>query len=322
MSRIRYLHLALAGALLALLLWKTDIADVADALRDVNPLTAIAVVALNAPIALLFWLRSRMVLGRLGHQIPARVLLPVALLGNVAGSLTPASAGELLRTAILKSHADVTAKDGFALVLYERALSLYLMALGTGVVAAFIALPLPAAALVAGIAAPLFVLPVAGSKILGLLPKQRVARGPAFVRDLVERAANVADRLQWLLRDRSLFVCWSTTTALVFGMVTLQFWLLARALSSAVSPQEAWVAFGASQLAAIVSLLPLGLGAADGSIAAILRRAGMTLEQGTAVAILVRATITLPLGLAAVGCYLYLQRLGSAEERSTADTPT
>ena len=310
MSRIRYLHLALAGALLALLLWKTDIADVATALRDVSPLTATAVIALNAPIALLFWARSRMVLERLGHQIPARVLLPVVLLGNVAGSLTPASAGELLRTAMLKSHADVTAKDGFALVLYERALSVYLMALGTGVVAAFVALPLPAAAIVLGVAAPLFVLPILGSKLLSFLPKRRVARGPAFVRDLVERAANVADRLEWLLRDRNLLAWWSATTAVIFGIVTIQFWLLTRALSSAVSPQEAWVAFGASQLAAIVSLLPLGLGASDGSTAAVLRRAGMTLEQGTAVAILVRATITLPLGLAAVLCYLYLQRLG------------
>ena len=322
MSHIRYLHLALAGALLALLLWKTDIADVASALRDVSPLTAIAVVALNAPIALLFWARSRMVLERLGHQIPARVLLPVAFLGNVAGSLTPASAGELLRTAVLKSHADVTSRDGFALVLYERALSLYLMALGTGVVAAFIALPLPAAALIASIAAPLFVLPVAGSKILSLLPKQRIARGPSFVRDLVERVGHVADRLQWLLRDRGLLALWSAATAIIFAIITLQFWLLTQALSTAISPQEAWVALGASQLAAIVSLLPLGLGAADGSIAAVLRRAGMTLEQGTAVAILVRATITLPLGLAAIGCYLYLQRLGSAEERSTADAPT
>ena len=322
MSRIRYLHLALAGALLALLLWKTDIADVASALRDVSPLTAIAVVALNAPLAVLFWARSRMVLERLGHQIPPRVLLPVALLGNVAGSLTPASAGELLRTAMLKSHADVTSRDGFALVLYERALSLYLMALGTGVVAAFIALPLPAAALIASIAAPLFVLPVAGSKILSLLPKQRIARGPAFVRDLVERVGHVAGRLQWLLRDRGLLALWSAATAIIFAIITLQFWLLTQALSTAISPQEAWVALGASQLAAIASLLPLGLGAADGSIAAVLRRAGMTLEQGTAVAILVRATITLPLGLAAIGCYLYLQRLGSAEERSAADAPT
>ncbi len=322
MSRVRCLHLALAAGLLALLLWKTDITDVASALRDVSPTTAIAVVALNVPIALLFGIRSRLVLERLGHQIPARVLLPVALLGNVAGSLTPASAGELLRTTVLKSHADVTTKDGLALVLYERALSVYLMALGTGAVAAFVALTLPLAGLIAAMAAPLFVLPVAGPKLLSLLPRQRVARGPAFVRDVIERAGSVAGRLQWLLRDRALLAWWSAVTAVIFGIITLQFWLLTRALSHAVSPQEAWITLGASQLAAIASLLPLGLGAADGSIAAILRRAGMTLEQGTAVAILVRATITLPLGLAAVGCYLYLQRLSITEEVATVDART
>lgn len=320
MSRARHLHLLLAAGLLGLLLWKTDVTGVANALGDVSPLTAAAVILLNAPIALLFGLRSHMVLRKLGHDIPARVLLPIAILGNVAGSLTPASAGELIRTAILKSHADVTGEDSFALVLYERGLSVYLMALGTGVVAAFVALPLLPAAAIAGAAAPLFALPLAGPVVLRLLPKRRVARGPNFVRDLLERAASVAERLERLLGERRLLAAWSAVTAAIFCVVTLQFWLLARALSHVVSPQEAWVAFGASQLAAIVSLLPLGLGAADGSIAAILRRAGMTLEQGTAVAILVRATITLPLGLAAVICYLYLQRLGRATDgRASGD---
>lgn len=320
MSRVRYLHLALAAGLLALLLWKTDITDVARALRHVSPATAIAVVALNAPIALLFGIRSHLVLGRLGHQLPARILLPVALLGNVAGSLTPASAGELLRTTMLKSHAGVTAKDGFALVLYERVLSVYLMALGTGVVTAFVVLPLPAASLIAAIAAALSAFPfVGGPMLLSFLPKRRIGRGPAFLQNLVERAVDVADRLQWLLRDRGLLLTWAMITGVIFSLVTAQFWLLSRALSDAVSPQDAWLAFGASQLAAIVSLLPLGLGAADGSIAAILRRAGMTLEQGTAVAILVRATITLPLGLAAVGCYLYLQHVRRAEPNTAVD---
>ena len=104
-------------------------------------------------------------------------------------------------------------------------------------------------------------------------------------------------------------------TAVMFIVVALQIWVLSRAVSHAVSPVEAWTAFGASQLAGIVSLLPLGIGAADGSLAALLRRMGTTFEQGTVVAILVRAVMTLPMGLVAVLCYLYLQRLGSGTEQ-------
>jgi uncharacterized protein (TIRG00374 family) len=314
-SRARYLHLALAAALLALLLWKTGVTDVAHALRDVSPITAACVVALNLPIALLFGARSHVALRRLGHNVPTRVLLPVAVLGNVAGSLTPASVGELLRTATLKSHADVGAKDGFALVLYERALSVYLMALWTGTVAAVVALPLPGAALVAVAGALLSALPIFGAVMLTLAPGQRIRFGPSILRDALERASAVADRLQWLLRDRRLLVMWSAITAGIFGLITLQFWLLARELSDAISPQEAWIALGASQLAGIASLLPLGLGAADGSLAALLRRMGTTLEQGAGVAVLVRATITLPMGIAAVCCYLYLQRLSPGASR-------
>jgi uncharacterized membrane protein YbhN (UPF0104 family) len=204
-------------------------------------------------------------------------------------------------------------------VLYERGLSAYLTALGSGVVAALLVLPGPLATLLALAAAPLFVLPFVGATLLDLLPKQRISRRPAVVWDIIARAQNVADRLQWLLRDRRLLVLWSIVTLGIFAIMTLQFWLLTRALSNVVSPQEAWVALGASSLAGTASLLPLGLGATDGSLAALLRRAGMTLEQGTAVAILSRATITLPLGLTAVGCYLYLQHLAPADAE-TADS--
>ena len=111
-------------------------------------------------------------------------------------------------------------------------------------------------------------------------------------------------------------VCRDST---LVGIFTLQIWLLARSIADSVDPAEVWVAFGASQLAGIASLLPLGLGATDGSLAAILRRFGLTIEQGAATAVLFRLAVTIPYGIIALVCFLYLQRLGAAERQDGSD---
>jgi uncharacterized membrane protein YbhN (UPF0104 family) len=135
---------------------------------------------------------------------------------------------------------------------------------------------------------------------------------------VLRRVQRVAGRLQLLLGDRALLAGWSLLTAAIFAIATLQLWLLARSVSQAIRPEEAWTVYGASQLAGVASLLPLGLGAADGSLAALLRRMGTTFEQGTVVAILVRATMTLPLGVMAVASYLYLVRISGRVKQDEA----
>ena len=79
-------------------------------------------------------------------------------------------------------------------------------------------------------------------------------------------------------------------------------------LQLAVQAGSIAVYLGLSQLVGIISLIPLGLGAVDGSLAALLERFGMTLEQGAAVALLARLTQTLPLIIAAFACYAWLVR--------------
>ena len=320
MSRWRLLHASIAIALLALIVWKTGAGDVRRVLSDVDPRLLAAVVALNVPIALLVPVRAHFVLRRLGARVTPRVLVPAAILGNVAGSLTPASSGELLRTAMLRSHADLPVEDGLALVLYERALSVWIMAAGTAVAAAFIALGRTEAAAVTVVVVLLAMLPAAGPWLLDLLPDAGDDDRPGVLRSLLWRVQRVAGRLRLLLGGRALLAGWSLLTAAIFAITTLQLWLLARSVSHAIRPEEAWTAYGASQLAGIASLLPLGLGAADGSLAALLRRMGTTFEQGTVVAILVRATMTLPLGLMAVASYLYLVRMSGQTAQDDASS--
>jgi len=71
----------------------------------------------------------------------------------------------------------------------------------------------------------------------------------------------------------------------------------------------------------VASLLPLGLGVLDGTLAAVLARLGATLDQGSIVAVSVRATVTLPLLLAAFVCYLYLQRSDATDQVAASSDP-
>lgn len=308
MTRSRLFPLAQASLVLALfafLAWRLDLAALRGALSDAHVGALAVVVALNIPVIALFAARMHLVLLRLGHPLPADVVTSVALVGNVAGSLTPASSGEMLRAASLRSHSDISLDDAIALVFFERGVSLYVLALGT--LAAFSAETLPAAVAIVIVAASFtaLALPYVFAPLLDRLP---TGRDGSLLGRMLRRLRSVGGRLRRLLRSPGLLLPWLALTMAVFVLFTLQFWLLARSLEDVVSPNEMWVAFGASQLAAIVSLVPLGLVTSDASLAGILNRFGMTLEGGAAVAILVRAAITLPMIMAAAAAWLYLSR--------------
>lgn len=304
---IRTAQLAAVLTIFTFLAWRLDIDSLLDAIAEIDAATAIAVVALNLVTASLFGLRSHVALRRLGHDLPFDLVLAAAVVGNVAGALTPASSGELLRAVALKSHANVSYKDGAALVVFERGLSLYMLVLGTLVgIAVYAATPpLAIAAVLAGVAA--LALPCVCARFLNIIPVPS-PEGSGWQHRIHSYVADIAVQLQHLFGHVPTMLVWMGITAAGFGVVTLQFWMLAHALEDTITPLEAWIAFGGSQLAALVSLIPLGLGASDASLAAILDRFGMTLEHGAAVAVLVRATATLPLIILAAASWLYLAR--------------
>lgn len=301
----RLVQLAIVAVVFALLLLRLDLDALGDALRDADPAYVVAAIALNLPAAALYWTRSRIVMQRLGHDLPASLLAPIAILGNVAGSFTPASVGELLRGQALAGHASVSARDSFALVLFERCLSLYFLALGAAVAAASMWLPQWLAVAAALGAMALTFVPVV------LAPTLRSFAQPAReieTASMIERVRGVAGRLADVCEDAVAVGWWTAQTLVIFALNALQFWLLARGVAGGISYHDAWLAFSLPTLAGVASFIPMGLGAFDGSVAAVLGRLGMTLEQGTVVAIVVRGAISLPMLLLAFACYVYLER--------------
>jgi len=304
MSRLRIVGYALGAALVAVIVWRLDLEGVWRVLRETEAGWAVLALLLNLPIAVLIGGRSRLVLRRLGYELHGSLLLSTAMLGYVLGSVTPAGSGDLLRAKLLRDRADVSISHGVALVAFERALSFFLLTLTTGASLLLVVTPVaawPAVFVLTGLgclapwlAAARFAAPRPRPAGDGLL-----ARGGRYVLE-------TASQLRALSADAGLLLSWSAVSIAVFVLMGLQVLLLARSVSADIGLHEAWLAYGGSTLAIIVTFLPLGAGIGDGSLAALLHQMGLSLEQGTAVAVLVRGTITLPLVVAAAAAYVPL----------------
>jgi len=314
----RIVQVAVGVALFAYVLSLASPAELRDAIAGADvPLLVIAGL-INIPITLLFGLRSSFVLAQLGHRVDPRTAVPIAIVGNVAGALTPASSGELIRGVLLHTRAEVAAHDAAALVLYERGFSVYLIMLTTGAAALMLVLPLAAmpvviASVVALVFVPGLILASAGSWLQRRLDRRS---GRAFARAARDGIASLTD----LARHRGLSARWDAVTAAIIAVTALQYWLVARSLNGGITYTEAWVSFGASQLAGIVSLLPLGLGSSDATLISLWRRYGLSYDAAASGAVLIRLVSTLPLIAIAVISYAYLRTRRTAP-RQPADEP-
>jgi uncharacterized protein (TIRG00374 family) len=303
--------------LLALVLWRVDPRDIADQFERFRVGPAIAVVLLNIPVLLVYTLRSQFVLQRLGHRVSFGAMLPIATLGSITGSLTPAAAGDLLRTPFYRTRHDIPYSEGFPAVIYERGYSFAIMAATTGLAAAWYGLPAAAAAAIS--AATLLgtlALPRAGAFALARLEPWLVNRqgsASVFART-VERLTAGLKPLLLLLRDDQSTAFTMATSLVAFSLMGLQMWLIGRSLDIGLSPLESWLAMGSALLAAVITLLPLGIGSMDATITALVGATEAGFDAGAAAAVLVRLTMTLPFGLLAVASYFYLVTTGRRSE--------
>lgn len=302
---------ALALTFLGLVLWRTRVWEVGDSLGQVNPFTLTLIPLFSVVISLPLAIRQRFILNALGQRFSMWRLLPISYYGNTVGFLTPVSSGEILRPALFQRGLDLPLPQGIAVVLYERLYSSFLLG-ATGLLALTWTGILPwivSAALV-----PLFltasVLPPLAywaTRSLGArLPMSRLERlVPSRLRNrFLDASRESGTTLSQLLLSPRLVVFFCLTTYLVFLIMTLQFWVLVREVTPGISLPEAWVVLVASNLAGILSGLPLGLGATDAVMVSLLGVYGAGAPASATVVVLLRGLINLPTGILGLLAYL------------------
>ncbi len=300
---------ALAGVFLAIVVWRSEIWNADETLRDVDPVLAalvpLASLAMVPPLAL----RGREALIVLGHRFSALSLAPITYYGNMAGFLTPASSGEILRPALFERAFGLPLAKGAAAVLYERIFSMYIMCLtGLAALAATGILPAP---LALGAILGLAVLPALPYLLLTTLNirfSSIKARLPIFLQARIGRLDEAADALDTLWRSPRLVVSFTLLSLLVFGAMMLQFWLVVEATGEHISLAQAWVALFTASLVGVASGLPLGLGATDATLISILSAYDVDVTAGAAIALLMRLLMNLPAGILALLMYVVTLR--------------
>jgi uncharacterized protein (TIRG00374 family) len=309
----------LAAGLLALVLWHAQFWELPDTFAKVKWSTIVFVLALNIPVVALWTVRSHLVLRRLGHRLPVGPLFLVTTLGNVAGILTPAGAGDLLRGVALKDKYGLSRESAAAAVLYERLYLPFLVVFSIVDALCVEALGLWAAPVVVlvGVAAAAgsgFLYAPASATVRSAMPskwKDRLTRRSEWLLSL----GDVDVVLKQLFTDVRLGLSFSSITALVYALTALQVWLIIDGLRGDVSIAQAWIAFAVASLTSLIALVPGGLGIWDATFPALLNGWGVDFLSATAAAVLLRGLQTLPLGLLALCCYLLLSRGAHADAK-------
>lgn len=283
-------------------------------------------IALNGVVIGLWVVRSGQLLRHHGHRIPAGPLALLVTFANTASSLTPASTGEIARVVLLERRHGVPLGTGTAVVLVERFMALYLMAITTGLAWVWLLVGHPAAG---GVGLAIVVAALAFAPTIayraGLRPLdaigRRLERSPADGRrrrvghQLVEVDARIAATVADARRSGVFIVA----SLAIFALFAAQFALAAAAIGEDLDLATAWAIQGVAIVVGVLSAIPFGLGVSDAAIALLLPTLSVDPASAALIALLFRAVSTLPVTLLGIGSYVLLARGGPTDRTAGAD---
>jgi uncharacterized protein (TIRG00374 family) len=277
-----------------------DAGELAAALGRFDLALLAPVLALSLVNYGLRFVRWELYLRHLGVRLPAAASLAVLLVGFLL-SVTPGKAGELGKAWLVRELGGGPARRALPAVLAERVTDLLgvvlLVALGA------LALPAPLGMWLAagGVAA------VAGA--VALLTWRAAARRLFAAAERLPRLGRHAHHLEELydrlvgLLSPGMLAAGLALSAAAWGAEGAGFWIIVGDYVEAAAPLRALFDYSASTLAGALSMLPGGLLAAEGSLAALLGAQGLDRAAAASATLIIRgATLwfAVALGLAAL----------------------
>jgi uncharacterized protein (TIRG00374 family) len=256
----------------------------ARSLRDFDLWLLVPVLALSVVNYGLRYLRWEYYLRRLGAKLAPGRGLAVFLVGFVL-SVTPGRAGELGKAWLVRELGGGRAMRVVSAVLAERVTDV----LGTIVLIGFGALPLPggpwiAAGCLAGVVAVVVLLTWRkGAEIVFAILRRMPVMG-SRVPHLVE----MYDRLRELLSP-GLAVGAILVATVAWAAEGLGFWLVVRNYAPKAGFLLAIFNYTAASILGGLSMLPGGLGAAEGSLTALLHEQGLATADASSITLVIRA---------------------------------
>lgn len=291
--------------------------ELARSLRGFDLRLLVPLLALSAFNYALRWVRWEIYLKRIGATLSRGRSLAVFLVGFLLG-VTPGRAGELGKAWLVRELGGGQALRVISVVLAERVTDV----LGTVVLMALGALPLPggpwiAAAGLAGVVAIVVILTWrrAAEWVFAILRRMPVMG--SRVPHLVE----MYGRLRELLSP-GLAVMATAVATVAWAAEGLGFWLVVRNYAPKADLLVSIFNYTAANVLGGLSMLPGGLGAAEGSLAALLHGQGLDTADAGSITLVIRAAtlwFSVLFGLVALP---FVARWLAARERTAPDTAT
>jgi uncharacterized protein (TIRG00374 family) len=256
----------------------------ARSLRDFDLRLLVPVLALSVFNYALRYLRWEIYLRRTGATLSRGRSLAVFLVGFLLG-VTPGKAGELGKAWLVRELGGGRALRVVSVVLAERVTDV----LGTVVLVALGALPLPggpwiAAAGLATVAAAVILLTWrrGAHRIFAVLRRMPV------LGSRVPHLEEMYDRLRELLSP-GLAVMATMLATVAWAAEGLGFWLVVRNYAPKADLLVSVFNYTAANVLGGLSMLPGGLGAAEGSLAALLHEQGLATADAGSITLVIRA---------------------------------
>ncbi len=258
------------------------------------------------------FLKWEYLLRRVGVELPTGRSVQIFGSGLVM-ILTPGKVGEVWKSWLVRDTTGTPVARTVPVVAVERLTdTLGVAAVGLVGVVAFGRSP----ALFAGLAALLVggVLAVRSERVVyGLL--SAAGRLPV-VGDRTDRLERLYRQSRHLLSVRSLLVTWLLSVA-SWVLEGLGLWVIVAGFGAEISPTAAAFVFAVSSVLGAASLLPGGLGVAEGSITGLLLVFGLERAMATSATLVVRATLlwfVVALALLAYGTLIREDAVTAPEE--------
>jgi glycosyltransferase 2 family protein len=258
--------------------------ELARSLRVFDLRLLVPVLALSLLNYGLRWLRWEIYLRRVGAELSKRRSLAVFLVGFLL-SVTPGKAGELGKAWLVRELGGGRALRVISVVLAERVTDV----LGTFVLIALGTFPLKggpwiAASGVAGVVVTLVLLTWRrGAEWAFAVLRKMPVLGPR-----VPHLEEMYDRLRELLSP-GLAVMATTVATVAWAAEGLGFWLVVRNYAPKADLLLSVFNYTAANVLGGLSMLPGGLGAAEGSLAALLHEQGLATADAGSITLIVRA---------------------------------
>jgi uncharacterized protein (TIRG00374 family) len=275
-----------------------DVRQLAARVADFDPALLVPVLGLSLVNYGLRFARWQLYLAHLGSRLPVPASLGVFLVGFVL-SVTPGKAGELGKAWLVRELGGGRALPAVSAVLAERVTDL----LGVVLLVAVGALALPGGGWIAGggVALVAVALLLLGWRRGARAVLDRLARVPK-VGARVPALAETYERLRQLLSP-AMLAAGLALSVVAWGAEGIGFWLVVGDYAPGAGVMRAVFDYSASTLAGALSMLPGGLLAAEGSLAALLDAQGLDNAAAASATLITRAAtlwFAVALGLAAL----------------------